>query len=319
MLFDRVASLVIGKAGGTGRELTGLRIAFDIQKGATESPNKSTVRVWNLSDATKKQIETIGNVVILKAGYAQDIGAATIFSGTVTRSTTTREGVDWITELELRDGFLEFRDTKASVSYPPGTPTRRVVQDLAGKFGLTVRTLPADIGDKEYKNGFAFVGRARDGLTKACEYMGLEWSIQNREVQILAKGGVYRKQAYVLSPTSGLIGSPEPEAKTMTDEAAAREGVTAEQTGVTASIKAGRAAKKLKSGKTGTTGTEQTKLQVQGYQASSLLQPLIEPGGYVQLKTRDIDGEFFRVEEVNHVGDTHGGDWYSELTLRYAK
>jgi len=195
----------------------------------------------------------------------------------------------------------------------------RVVSDIASKFGLTVRTLPSDIADKQYANGFAFVGRARDGLTKACEFMGLEWSIQNREVQILGKGGVYRKQAYVLSPSSGLIGSPEPEAKTMTDEAAAREGVTAEQTGVTKSIKAGRAAKKLKSGKTGKAGKDQVKLQVQGYKAASLLQPLMEPGGYVQLKTRDIDGEFFRIEEVNHVGDTHADDWYSELTLRFAR
>ena len=245
MLFDRVCSLVIGKAGGQGKELSGLRIAFDIQKGATESPNKSTVRVWNLSDATKKQIETIGNVVILKAGYAQDIGAVTIFTGTVTRSTTTREGPDWITELEMRDGFLEFRDAKVSASFEKGATVGRVVADLAGRFGLTVRALPDDIAQKQYPNGFAFAGRARDGLTKACEYAGLEWSIQNREVQIISKGGVYRKQAYVLSPDSGLIGSPEPEAKTMTDEAAARDGVTAEQTGVSSSFNAGRAASKL--------------------------------------------------------------------------
>lgn len=316
MLFDRVASLVIGSAGGEGKELSGLRIAFDIEKGATESPNKSTVRVWNMAEATKKLVETVGNVVILKAGYVQDIGAATIFSGTVTRSTTMRDGPDWVTELELRDGFLEFRDAKVGVSYPPGAKTMAVASDLAGKFGLPVRALPDGLEEKEYAGGFSFVGRTRDGLSKVCEFQGLEWSIQNREVQIIEKGGVYRKQAFVLSPDTGLIGSPEPESKTMTDEKSAKVGSSSN--GETASAKAGKSAQRLKAGKATQKASDKPSLKVQGYTATSLLQPLMEPGGYVQLKTRDIKGAFFRIEQVKHSGDTHGDAWFSELTLRFA-
>lgn len=313
MLFDRVASLVIGKSGGKGRELVGLRIAFEIEKGATDTPNKSTVRVWNLAPATRKTVEAVGAAVILKAGYAQDAGLVTIFTGTVTRATTTRDGPDWVTEIELADGVLEYRDTKASVSFAPGATTLQVVSDLAARFGLPVRALPTDVAAKQYPAGFAFVGRVRDGMNKACGFMGLEWSIQNGEIQVIKKGGVYRKLAYVLSPDTGLIGSPESETKTMTDEAAAKQGVTADQAGVTSTTTAG---KTLKSGKT---GKSQTKLQVSGYKAVSFLQPLMEPGGYVQLKTRDVDGEFFRIEGLRHNGDTHGDDWFSEITLRFAK
>lgn len=318
MLFDRVASLVIGQAGGTGKELSGLRFAFDIEKGATDSPNKCSLQIWNLSASTRALLDEVGAVVILKAGYAQDVGAQTIFTGTITRATTRIDGPDRVTELELRDGFTEWRDTKASLSFPAGASAKAALVAIAAKFDLTLRPIPSDIADRQYPTGFSFAGRAREALAKVCGFLGAEWSIQNREIQIIAKGGVYRKQALVLSPDSGLLGSPEPETKSMSDEKAAKEGVTVGQTGVTQTIKAGKAAKRLKSGKMGKAGKAQVKLQVQGYKANSFLQPTVEPGGYVQLKTAESDGEFFRVERVRHSGDTHGDNWFTELTLRYA-
>jgi hypothetical protein len=307
MLFDRACSLVIGKEGGKGRELSGLRIQFSIQKGATKSPNKCTVKVWNTSPETKASISVIGNVLILKAGYKEDIGAKTIFSGNVTRAITTREGPDWITELEIEDGFLEFRDTKATFSFEKGITTQQVIESISKSFGLPVRGIPEDYAIKKYSSGFAFVGRVRDAMDKACEYSGLEWSIQNREIQIIKKGGIFKQKAYFLSPDTGLLGSPMQESKTMTEKAAAKEGITKNQAGVR------KTTEKDKDGNT------QELLQVLGYKVDCLLQPLIEPGGYVQVKSKDIDGEFFRVEELTHTGDTHGSEWKSELTLRYIK
>jgi len=307
VLFNRVCSLVIGKEGGKGRELSGLRIAFSIQKGATKSPNKCTVKVWNTAPETRALIEVIGNVMILKAGYSEDIGATTIFSGNVTRTLTVREGPDWITELEMEDGFMEFRDAKASLSFGKGATTQQVVTAINKKFGLPVRPMPADIARKQYPSGFAFVGRVRDAMDKACEHSGLEWSIQNREIQIIKKGGVFKQKAYLLSADTGLIGSPMQESKTMTEKAAAKEGITANQPGVRKTTERDK------------DGEVQQMLRVLGYKVKTLLQPLVEPGGYVQVKSKGVDGEFFRVEELTHTGDTHGNEWHTELTLRYVK
>src|SRR5574343_1219053 len=104
-LYNRTCSLVIGTEGGKGKELSGLRIAFSIEKGSTKTPNKCSCRIWNLASSTRKQVELIGNVLILKAGYAEDVGQVQIFAGTVIRSLTTREGPDCVTSLELQDGF----------------------------------------------------------------------------------------------------------------------------------------------------------------------------------------------------------------------
>lgn len=305
MLFNRDCSLVIGTEGGKGRELTGLRISFSIQKGATKSPNKCTAKIWNAAPETRAMIEIIGNVMILKAGYTEDIGAKTIFSGNITRTLTVREGPDWITELEMEDGFMEFRDAKVSLSFAKGATTQQVVTAISKKFGLPVRPLPADIARKQYPSGFAFVGRVRDAMDKACENSGLEWSIQNREIQIIKKGGVFKQLAYVISADTGLIGSPMQESKTMTEKAAAKEGVTADQPGV------------RKTTERDNDGEEQKMLLVIGYKVKTLLQPLVEPGGYVKVKSKGINGEFFRVEELTHTGDTHGNEWYTEITLRY--
>lgn len=305
MLFNRVVSLVIGKENGKGREIANLRIAFSIEKGSTKSPNKCTARVWNASADTRAVMEAVGAVMILKAGYLDDIGASLIFTGNVTRSLTVREGPNWITELEMEDGFLEFRDKKVTLSFAAGATTTQVISKIASEFDLTVRPLPKDIAEKQYKSGFAFVGRVRDALDKACNYAGCEWSIQNREVQVLKKGGVLRQRAYLLSPETGLIGSPHREHKTMTEKAAAKENITLQQPGVR------KTTKKDKDGEV------QEMLMVLGYKVKTLLQPMIEPGGLVQIKSAGIDGEFFKVEEMTHKGDTHGREWETELTLRY--
>lgn len=307
MLYNRTASLVIGKDGGKGKELSGLRFAFSIQKGATQNPNKCTVKIWNAAPDTRALIEAVGNVLILKAGYTEVVGAMTIFAGDVTRSLTVREGPDWITELELQDGLSEFRDSKVSVSFAAGATTTQVIKDLAKRFGLPVRPMPTDVAGKQYKAGFAFVGRVRDAMNKACEHMGLEWSIQNREIQIIKKGGVLKQKAYLLTPDTGLIGSPMQESKTMTEKAAAKLGFTADQPGVRKTFELNRE------------GEFETMLMVLGYKVKTLLQPLMEPGGYVQVKSKSINGEFFRIEELTHTGDTHGNEWHTELTLRYVK
>jgi hypothetical protein len=142
-------------------------------------------------------------------------------------------------------------------------------------------------------------------MDKVCEYLGLEWSIQNRDVQIINKGGVFKQKAIVLSSDTGMIGSPEQEAKTMTDKAAAKEGITRTQRGVDTTYRVDK------------DGNKQERLRVLGYKVKSLLQPTLQPGGYVQVKSVGIDGEFFRIERLTHVGDNYGSEFQTELTLRF--
>ncbi len=47
----------------------------------------------------------------------------------------------------------------------------------------------------------------------------------------------------------------------------------------------------------------------------SLLQPEIKPGALIDLQSRQHNGRF-KVYKVRHVGDTAGGDWYSEAECK---
>lgn len=50
--------------------------------------------------------------------------------------------------------------------------------------------------------------------------------------------------------------------------------------------------------------------------ATSLLNSDLIPGCQVNLKSESGEGGLYRVEGVTHKGDTHGNDWFSEMTLR---
>lgn len=305
MLYNRTASLVIGQGGKQGKELSGLRFSFSIEKGSTKSPNKCTLKIYNMAESTRRLVEVIGNVCILKAGYADDVGAVQIFAGNIIRYVTVREGPDWITEIEMQDGFIEYRDAKASISYEKGATVAQVVTDISKRFGLPVRQLPTDIAPIQYPSGFAFVGRVREAMDKACQMAGLDWSIQNREIQIVKKGQAYKRTAIVLSSDTGMVGSPAQEAQTMTEKAAAKLGFTANQPGVRKTTERNRE------------GEVESMLQVLGFKVTSLLQPTVEPGALIKVESKGIKGEFFKVESLVHAGDTHGNDWNSVMVLRY--
>lgn len=303
-LFDRTAQLIVGQSGKQGILIEDLRFSFKIEKTLSETLNNSTVSIYNLSPSGRKLVETPNNAVILKAGYKQDAGAVTCFVGIVRRCLTVRDGVDWRTDLELDDGMIAYRDSKHSISFAPGISGKNVLTAIAAKFGLPVRQIPADIPDKQYPAGFSFVGRSREAMAKVCQFLGAEWSIQNQEIQVLKKGGVAKRVAIVLSSSTGMIGSPALEAKTMGEKAAAKKGITTSTAGV------------IKRPKENDKGEVKERLEIQGYKVASLLQPTIEPGHAVKLEAEGVDN-WFKVEKLTHTGDTHASEWKTELSLRF--
>lgn len=302
-LFHRVAELIVGQSGGPGISIKDLRFSFKIEKSASETLNRSIVKIYNLNPTNRALVETPNNVLILKAGYVDDIGAVTIFVGIARRVLTKKISADWVTEIELDDGLIAYRDSKNSISFAPGTSAVAVMTYIANQFNLPVRPFPPGIIDKQYADGYAFVGHTRNAMTEVCDYLGLEWSIQNQQIQILIQGGVAKRTAVLISANTGMISSPELEAKTMSLVAAAKRGITTNSAGVIT-----RAPKAFGSGK--------ERLQVQGYRVKSLLNPTIEPGGIMQVQAIGID-DFFRIEKVIFTGDTHAADWECESTLRF--
>lgn len=289
--FNRVYRLLVGRSGQQGIEITSpMRITFDVEKNAAEEPNVHTIRVYNLQADRRREFEEKDLRVRLYAGYAEEDGPLLMAAGAIVDAFSYVDGPNWITELRVADGYIEIRDTAVSLGYSEGVVSSAILRDVAAQMGLPL-LLGEDVPERSWTNGFSFYGPARMALHKVVSGTGAEWSIQNQELQIVAKRGVSRRQAFVLAADSGLVGHPERTTENAREKAKVRDVTTGDDARLVSA-----------------------RQQRQGWRVTSLLLPTINPGDLVKMESRTVTG-FWRAESVHHQGDSDGGDWQTELQL----
>lgn len=209
--FDRQYRLAAGQAGQTGFEIgigdpMPLHISFSIQKADLEAQNTAKVSVWNLNDTHLAEINKDDCVVSLRAGYGNTMPL--IFAGIVTFSSTSLDGADRCTEIELVDNRVEIRDTYVSMSYSGKVNSKTIMEDVAAQMGAAI-TFSYNAEFSDFPNGYSYVGQGKNVLSKACDSSDLSWSIQNGVIQVKKPGDVMSKEVYILSAETGLIGIPK--------------------------------------------------------------------------------------------------------------
>lgn len=289
--------MLVGLPGGEGVQIDeAFHVAFSLKRTSGTSANEGTVTISGLADTTINKMQQPGTVCIVKGGYRQDHGAVTFYSGSVMRLEQVPDDTEDNITLYLMDSVIPLRDAKISGSFPPNTSALKILDYVSGQFGLPVRK-NLKIADRQMVRPFAYNGRARNAMNEICQFLGLEWSAQANEIQIIKKGDVYSDIAVVLSSETGLIGSPKPKAKNIPEKGAGKKGIKYGQDGVIRFTKTDPTAKVK----------DRQMLQVQGYTVRSLLNPMIYPGSLIQLYSRGVNGKFFRVEECTYSGDTESG------------
>ncbi|MGE8565245.1 MAG: phage protein [Achromobacter sp.] len=289
--FDRVYRLLVGKVGTKGLEVVPpIRVTFDISKDASEEPNDHTIRIYNLAADTRKALEEPDLRCVLYAGYAEEGGPLLIASGTLVFAYTRFEQPDIVTELIVKDGFIEIRDTAVSIGLGPGAQASSIIRDIARQMGLPL-VMADELPDRRWQQGFSFYGAARTALHKVAQGAGLEWSIQNQQLQVVRRRGTTRRQAVVLAADTGLLGYPERTREAAREKARVKDKRTGDDVNLVSAQQ-----------------------QRDGWRVTSLLLPTINPGDLVKLESRSVES-FLRVEAVRHTGDSEGGDWQSELEL----
>lgn len=130
----------------------------------------------------------------------------------------------------------------------------------------------ADIDEIAHTGGYTATGLVRDVLDDICEGVDAEWSIQDNELQIVKRNHGTNQAALKVSSTLGNL----------------------------------IGAPKRKTGK------GRNPRRTRGVKFTTLLNPWIRPGRYIQLESREING-FFLVRSVTHSGASFEGTWYSEI------
>ena len=273
-LFDRQYRFAAGRAGQTGFEVgnttpeqpTALRINFVVEKADTETPNTARVSLWNLNPEQLAALNEKDCFTVLRAGYGNNMPL--IFTGTVTFIKTLMDGADHETVMEIADGRVPLRDTYVSLSYSRVVNTKLIIDGIAEEMGIAV-TYSHNAHFADIPNGFSFVGAGRVALDKACATSGLQWQIYNGVLQVKKKHDTMSREAYLLSPNSGLTGIPK------NIIIAEKDVGLGEQAGV---------------------------------EVEYLLNGAIGISDFVRLESREIQG-FFRVEWLELAGDNIQGAW----------
>lgn len=271
MAFNRLIELQIGIPGEIGTIIKDLRISFNVEKTDTESANKAEIQIYNLTDDTSNKIGKAGNFVIIKAGYI-DEGINNLFFGNVTYSLSKKTGTEKILQIQAVDGVNNIQDINITVTYNAGTTIQKIFNDMVLLYGLPLTNTNL-ILPGQYVNGYVFTGKVKDALSQVLGRLNLSWTIQNNQLVVIESDKAIERTGLLISPNTGLIGSPE----ILID-----------------------------------TDTEPTEEPPVKYKIKCLLFPQLFPGVEFKLQSEKVNGTF-KIETAKFTGDNYEGDFVCEL------
>jgi hypothetical protein len=210
-----------------GRSSVGLRVGFTVDKDLKKTPNTAEIAIYNLAAHSRNLLQGRKAVrVVLEAGYRQT-GLNVLFDGEMRAAFSRREADGtWITILRAGDADDALRSARSTASVRPGVSLDRyIAEKLAGlQIGVGNAVTEVKRQLKEGKPNAAKLGEAlASGVTSAgsagkqldnlLASGGLEYSVQDGELQVLEQGKGLRLDAVVLSAETGLEGTPERDEK----------------------------------------------------------------------------------------------------------
>lgn len=219
-LFSRRVKVVIAQPApgaddfrtfsGRTIEITDLRVQFSVVKTSDKEPNTAEITITNLASATREGLQTASKV-LLQAGYGDDLGQ--VYYGDLATAQSKQVGTDWETKLRCGDGERATKHARISESLPPGIPYDKMLA-IVGKatkldLGNLLTQAPRVAPGVQYTQGVALYGPALPILARVLEAKGYELSVQDGKLQVLGKGETTTEEVIVLTPETGLIGSPE--------------------------------------------------------------------------------------------------------------
>lgn len=273
LLFDRRCRVTVGPSGGDGIQVDErFRIEFRVIRTVGREMNTMTAAIYGLSERTRAELMQFGRDAVLQveAGYRDGLEVLAIAD--VTRKRIRRAGTEIISEIECEDGARLLRDRKINLSFAAGTPVERVLARIAEELAVGVRETGVVVAG-EYLEGVSFSGPVGEVLDKVTGKAGVTWSIQDGMLQILDRVAESQDRGMLITPETGLLGSPE--------RIEEEDRITERRRGV-------------------------------GYRIRTLLRPKARPGERLVLRAADVD-EVLRIDSLEHTGDTRGETWVTEI------
>lgn len=285
-LLNRSCTVTVGtvQIQNVGAQI-GLDVWFSIRRSLkAKEPNTCDLRLYNLSDGSRKAIEQSGQAlpgaatapgttskvvpVQIVAGY---VGATTtLFLGEMRTGQTVTDGPDGVTELTTGDGDQAAILARSTASFAKGGNAYNVSLQLLKDMGIGNGNLAtvAEVlkGSPLFNQGVVLKGNSLQHLIDIARSCALEVSIQNGVAQWTPLGQPLQGEATLLSSDTGLIGSPTVDTK----------GVLSFE---------------------------------------CLMLPGIKPGAPVQMQAKYLQG-LYRIVSVETEGSSFGNDWSHKVEAK---
>ena len=208
--FKRNLKLLIADDAGEALDLSGFRVIFKVEKTAQQDPNTAKIQIYNLSKNTASKIYTKELTrIVLQAGY--DSNCSVIFDGNTVAISQSRNGTDTILDIEAGDGDQAYTGALISQTLASGyTQTDVFNESVKSMSAKGVRGSDGQAIDNavQYPRGRTIYATARDNAREVAKYNGANWSIQDGILIADKKDSAEKESVFLLSPSSGLIGSP---------------------------------------------------------------------------------------------------------------
>ena len=280
----RQASLVLADDAGNGLDISELRLRFAVIRGDIRTPHRASIRINNLSRQTAQRVRDEFTRVQLQAGYAGAM--STIFSGDIVQKRLGREDtLNTYLDVAAVDGDKAYNFGVINTTLAAGWTFQdmyEAILKVLKPYGISAGFAP-EFPSTSGPRGKPMFGMVRDHLQVLAQALNSSWYVQDGKLNIVPLYGYVDGEATVLTSKTGMVGMPQ---------------------------------KNLNG----------------GISVRCLLNPAIAPGRLIQLDNAsiqdavisvdytavnfvpqtDADG-FYRVLAVNHVGDTRGQEWYSEI------
>lgn len=198
----------VAKTDPNGLEITNLRMQFEVQRDHNRHPNTCDVKIFNLNQSNRAEMEQLPLAVNLEAGH--DGVSRLLFTGDVRFAMTELRGRDWLTLLQLGDASRIHSAARISRSYGPLTSVKTVLRDACASIG---QELPKNIQvsqdlEDQFQTGTVVHGQLKDELTRLLAPYGYNWSFQNGRIQMLRDEETGNFE-FPINEDTGMIGTPE--------------------------------------------------------------------------------------------------------------
>jgi len=279
-------------SGEKGLDLSEFHVRFEIAAADLESPNNASIRVYNLSRETVQKIRGEFSEVVVNAGY-QNGNYGVIFQGTIKQFRIGKENnTDTYLDILAADGDIGYNQGVINISLAKGTTLNDTVAELSKAMpGVEISSLEVDPQHRPTIRGQVLFGMAREHMRNVAATTNKSWSIQNGQVVFLENNGYDVNKVVELNSGTGLIGIPE-----QTDNGIQLSCLLNSKIRIGTSIKLNNSII--------------TQMVEQNPNSAPI--PYNQRVGLYSLAPLSKDG-VYRVFVVEHVGDTRGNSWMTNV------